>query len=49
MSIFSGLRFGEVKDPGQRMEAEYIMIGTFMSFGLAILSASAARWAIARV
>ncbi len=27
------LRFGDVRDPGQRQEAEYIIIGTFMSFG----------------
>jgi hypothetical protein len=31
------LRFGEVKDPAHRMEAEYIIIGTLMSFGYGIL------------
>jgi len=32
-SIF---RFGELKDRGNRMEAEYITIGSLMSFGWAI-------------
>jgi hypothetical protein len=32
-SIF---RFGELKDPSNRREAEYITIGTLMSFGVAI-------------
>jgi hypothetical protein len=45
----SVLRFGEVKDASQRLEAEYIIIGTFMSFSLAILAASAARWIILRL
>jgi len=31
------LRFGEIKEPGQRKEAEYIIIGTFASFGWAML------------
>jgi len=31
------LRFGEAQDPAQRMEAEYIIIGTLMSFGWGIL------------
>lgn len=31
------LRFGEIKDAGQRKIAEYIIIGTFLSFGWAIL------------
>jgi hypothetical protein len=34
------LRFGEVKDPAHRMEAEYIIIGTLMSFGYGILVAT---------
>jgi len=33
------LRFGEIKQPGQRKEAEYIVIGTFASFGWALLVA----------
>ena len=35
-SIF---RFGEIKEPRQRKLAEYIIIGSFMSFGWALLSA----------
>jgi hypothetical protein len=31
------LRFGEIKDPSQRKVAEYIIIGTFLSFGWALL------------
>lgn len=33
------LRFGEIKDTEKRKEAEYIIIGTFMSFGWALLVA----------
>jgi len=33
------LRFGEIKEPEKRKEAEYIIIGTFMSFGWALLTA----------
>ena len=31
------LRYGEAQDPSQRMDAEYIIIGTLMSFGWGIL------------
>lgn len=31
------LRFGEVRDPSTRKTAEYIIIGTFLSFGWALL------------
>ncbi|MBC8183296.1 DUF3307 domain-containing protein [candidate division KSB1 bacterium] len=31
------LRFGEIKDTGQRKVAEYIIIGTFLSFSWALL------------
>ncbi|WP_411844948.1 DUF3307 domain-containing protein [Roseibacillus persicicus] len=31
------LRFGDIKDPGQRKVTEYIIIGTFLSFGWALL------------
>ena len=31
------LRFGEIKDPRQRKVAEYIIIGTFLSFGWGLL------------
>ena len=34
------LRFGEINNPNHRKEAEYIIIGTFMSFGWAILIAN---------
>lgn len=33
------LRFGEIREPGQQREAEYIIIGTLMSFGWALLIA----------
>lgn len=33
----SVLRFGEIKDPNQRKVAEHIIIGTFLSFGWALL------------
>ncbi len=35
-SIF---RIGEIKEPGQRKFAEYVIIGTFLSFGWALLAA----------
>ena len=37
------LRFGEVNDPHNRREAEYIIIGTFMSFTWALIAASLTR------
>jgi hypothetical protein len=40
-SIF---RFGEIKDFKQRQEAEYIIIGTFMSFGYGLLIAFITRY-----
>ena len=36
----SVLRFGEIKDAGQRKTAEAIIIGTFASFGWALVAAS---------
>jgi hypothetical protein len=33
------LRFGEIKEASQRKTAEYIIIGTFLSFGWALLIA----------
>ena len=39
MAVKSILRFGDVKDPGERRMAEYIIIGTFMSFGWGLLVA----------
>lgn len=35
----SVFRFGELKEPRHRMEAEYIIIGTLMSFGFGLLVA----------
>jgi hypothetical protein len=34
------LRFGEIKEPSQRKQSEYIIIGTLMSFGWALLVAT---------
>lgn len=45
-SIF---RFGELKDRENRMEAEYITIGTLMSFGWALVMSYATRWAMQAV
>lgn len=42
-SIF---RFGELKDRDNRMEAEYITIGTLMSFGWAIATSCLAWWLV---
>ncbi len=41
------LRFGEVKEPEQRKEAEYIIIGTLMSFGWALLMAFSTKTLLA--
>jgi hypothetical protein len=40
------LRFGEIKEASHRKVAEYIIIGTFLSFGWALLTAALARQAI---
>ncbi len=40
----SVFRFGEIKDHKHRMEAEYIIIGTLMSFGYGILVAYATKF-----
>jgi hypothetical protein len=45
-SIF---RFGELKDNETRMEAEYILIGTMLSFTWALAVAWLAQWAIAAI
>lgn len=39
----SVLRIGDLKEPGDRSHAEYIIIGTFMSFGWALLIAVATQ------
>ena len=45
----SVFRFGEVKDPRHRMEAEYIIIGTLMSFGYGMLIAYATNFFVGLV
>jgi len=40
------LRFGEIKEPGQRKEVEYIIIGTFMSFGWALAVSMVTVWTL---
>jgi hypothetical protein len=40
------LRFGEIKDASQRKVAEYIIIGTFLSFGWALLFSTLTQNAI---
>jgi hypothetical protein len=42
------LRFGEIKGPTQRKLTEYIIIGTFMSFGWGILIATLTLAAVKR-
>ena len=42
------LRFGEIKDGEKRKEAEYIIIGTFMSFGWALLIGYLTQQALGR-
>ncbi len=41
------LRFGEIKDDTERKMTEYIIIGTFLSFGWALLTATLTKSAIA--
>jgi hypothetical protein len=45
----SVFRFGEIKDPQHRMEAEYIIIGTLMSFGYGMLIAYATKYFLGQV
>lgn len=40
------LRFGDIKNNAHRRVAEYIIIGTFLSFGWALLIANAAYYAL---
>ncbi|MFO7738926.1 MAG: hypothetical protein R6V46_10655, partial [Desulfatiglandaceae bacterium] len=42
-SIF---RFGEVSKPERRKEAEYILIGTMLSFLIAIVTGIGAAWVV---
>jgi hypothetical protein len=43
----SVLRFGDIKGPGGRAEAEYVLIGTLMSFSISILAGLLCRYLIA--
>ncbi len=43
------LRFGEVKDRQNRLEAEYIIIGTLMSFGYGMFIAYVTQFSLSRV
>jgi hypothetical protein len=43
------LRFGEVRDPENRREAEYIIIGTMLSFLLGIAFSVGCRWLLERL
>ncbi|MEN6561886.1 MAG: hypothetical protein ABFD52_14040 [Acidobacteriota bacterium] len=36
-------RFGEIKDPTNRKETEYILIGTLLSFGFALAAGMAVK------
>ena len=42
-SIF---RFGEIRDPSHRKEAEYILIGTMLSFAIAIVIGLGLRYVL---
>jgi len=43
VGLKSLFRFGEIKDPANRKEAEYILIGTLLSFGFALAVAMSAK------
>lgn len=45
----SVFRFGEIKDHHHRMEAEYIIIGTLMSFGYGMLVAYATKFFLEQI
>jgi len=45
-SIF---RFGEIKDKQDRKLAEYILIGTFLSYSLALAVSFICKWILARI
>ena len=42
------LRFGDIKKAGQRKVAEYVIIGTFLSFGRALLVSALTQQAMRR-
>jgi hypothetical protein len=43
LGLKSLFRFGEIKDPGNRKETEYILIGTLLSFGFALATGLALK------
>ena len=43
LGLKSLFRFGEIKDPANRKEAEYILIGTLLSFGFALAVAMSVK------
>ena len=45
-SIF---RFGEIKDPEERELAEYILIGTFLSYCVALAVAFICKWVLSLI
>ncbi|HDL63783.1 MAG TPA: hypothetical protein ENH12_00190 [Proteobacteria bacterium] len=45
-SIF---RFGEIKDKEDRKLAEYILIGTFLSYSLALAASFTCKWILALI
>ncbi len=49
IAVKSVFRFGEIKDPQHRMEAEYIIIGTLMSFGYGMLIAYVTKFLLERI
>jgi len=46
LGLKSLFRFGEIKDPQNRKEAEYILIGTLLSFGFALAVGLAVKLSI---
>jgi uncharacterized integral membrane protein len=46
LGLKSLFRFGEIKDPNNRKEAEYIFIGTLLSFGFALVVGVSIRFAL---
>lgn len=43
LGLKSLFRFGEIKDPANRKETEYILIGTLLSFGFALVTGLAIK------
>ena len=43
------LRYGEIKSEGDRKLAEYVIVGTLLSFSLAVMLGAALRWKLGLV